>query len=186
MDIMVDLETMGTGPNAAIISIGAVKFTKEGILDDKFYRVIDLGSSIHEGGEVDGDTILWWLQQSDEARAAFKESGVYLSDALREFYQWVPSNVDGVWGNGASFDNTILSSAYRNMGIPTPWHFTQDRCFRTMKNLVPIQIEREGVHHNALADAEHQARHLIEIWKRLRVLETYGESTAVNAKEERI
>ena len=43
-DIMLDLETMGTGPNAAIVAIGAVAFDLQaGTIGDHWYRWVDHG-----------------------------------------------------------------------------------------------------------------------------------------------
>ncbi len=69
MNIMLDLETMGNGPDAAIIAVGACKFDTIAVLDT-YYCVVDLTSSLNAGLKVDGDTILWWLKQSDDARKA--------------------------------------------------------------------------------------------------------------------
>ena len=67
LDIMLDLETMGTGTQAAIVAIGAVEFDLEkGILGEEFYRTVDLSSSISCGGIIDADTVLWWMQQSED------------------------------------------------------------------------------------------------------------------------
>jgi len=69
-----------------------------------------------------------------------------------------------VWGNGAAFDNVILASAYRQANITQPWLFWNDRCYRTVKALSPaVTMQRNGTHHNALDDAESQARHLIDM-----------------------
>lgn len=56
MNIMVDLETLGTKPNSAILSIGAVAFDDQG-LHDEFYCNVDLISSIACGYEIDADTV---------------------------------------------------------------------------------------------------------------------------------
>ena len=166
-DIMLDLETMGTGPNAAIVAIGAVAFDiQSGTIGDRFYRVVDLGTSVAMGGEIDADTVLWWMKQSDDARAMFTRDSVPLSLALTSFSFWMcahgaPDNVR-VWGNGAAFDNVILSSAYRRSAYMQPWKHYNDRCYRTVKSLYPdVKLERVGTHHNAVDDAESQARHLI-------------------------
>ena len=73
-----------------------------------------------------------------------------------------------VWGNGATFDNVILSNAYKAAGMEQPWKFWDDRCYRTVKGLLPdIKIERLGTHHNAVYDAMSQARHLQFLFKKL-------------------
>ena len=171
-DVMLDLETMGTSSNAAIVAIGAVAFDIDaGTVGDRFYRVVDLGTSVAMGGEIDADTVLWWMQQSDEARAMFTRDSVPLSVALAEFEVWMSERGEmtgaRVWGNGAAFDNVILSSAYRRSAIKQPWPHWNDRCYRTIKALYPdVKLERVGTHHNAVDDAESQARHLIAMLKR--------------------
>lgn len=173
-DVMVDLETMGSGPNAAIVAIGAVAFNPgKGLMGSRFYRVIDLESAVLMGGQIDPATVMWWLKQSDEARSALVKSGSTMNMAvvLREFTNWMAAAADNadrvrVWGNGASFDNVILASAYRMAGLSQPWKYWNDRCYRTVKAQYPnIQMVRQGVHHNALDDAVSQASHLIEMMR---------------------
>lgn len=163
--VMLDLETMGTGPNAAIVAIGAVALDlRADTLGPTFYATVDLGSSMQLGGVVDADTVYWWLRQGDEARAAIADGDVHISQALVDLRTWMNTYTDNthlVWGNGADFDNVILASAYRRCGISQPWRTYANRCYRTLKNLHrDITVEREGTHHHALADACHQARHL--------------------------
>lgn len=75
-DVMLDLETMGQGPDAAIVAIGAVSFDLEaGKLGSEFYTVVDLTSSVEAGGKMDPSTVLWWLQQSEQARSELKRAG---------------------------------------------------------------------------------------------------------------
>jgi hypothetical protein len=166
MHIMIDLETMGTRPNAPIIAIGAVMFDKEGTYDE-FYVIVNLANSVAEGATIDPNTVLWWMEQSDKARAELQRKGMSQRDALDSFQQWVKGvELDGVWGNGASFDNTIMSESYKRIWLNPPWAFWKDRCYRTVKSLFPnVPIERNGTHHNALDDARSQAQHLIKISK---------------------
>lgn len=163
-NIMVDLETMGNGPRAAIVAIGACRFDIDG-LSSSFYIPISLKSSVHCGGIMDPDTVLWWMQQSDKARAELYGKGsLPLFETLVEFAAYAGENAI-IWGNGATFDNVILAEAYKSTGITRPWSYRNDRCFRTIKALypdVPVPVF-EGVEHNALHDAVHQAEHLIEI-----------------------
>ena len=82
--IMVDLETMGTAPGSAIVSLGAVAFDPvAGTLGEEFYRVITLGSCQRAGLTIDAGTIGWWLQQSDSARAELvRDDAVALPNVL--------------------------------------------------------------------------------------------------------
>lgn len=177
-DCMVDLETMDSKSNAAIIAIGAVKFDpKLRQITDRFYTRVDLQSCMDVGLTVSGDTIMWWLQQSEAARAEFKGTLPSLKIALNGFTAWLskapsyPGTSHRVWGNGATFDNVILGNAYNAMKMERPWSFKGDRCYRTIKALypdVPLPVAPHLVAHRADHDAEYQAIHLMEIWPKMR------------------
>lgn len=164
--IMLDLETMGNGSNAAIIAIGAVKFNLDGIFDT-FYDMISLESSMKEGLIVDPGTIIWWMQQSEDARSIFNSDMITdLRPALVNFSKWVIDPDTEIWGNGVDFDNVVLANAYRTCGIQIPWNFRYNRCYRTMKNIYDLyEIDESGTAHCAIEDAKRQAEHLIEILK---------------------
>lgn len=166
-DIMLDLETMGTGPDAAILAIGAVAFDPDrGELGEEFYQVVSLESAVACGGTITPSTVLWWMQQSDAARAEFGREGGNIARVLSNFREYahrieVENNLR-VWGNGANFDNVILRSAFERAALQTPWMFWNDRCFRTAKALLPqVEVLFKGEKHNALADANWQAAYLM-------------------------
>jgi len=172
--VMLDLETMGSGADAAIIAIGAVLFFfAEKKVIDRFYQLIDLRSAVEMDGVIDPSTVMWWLEQSESARLEVaKGDNLHINAALQEFANWF-YGIDvervgdiRVWGNGSDFDNVILSSALKRSGYRQPWSFYRNRCYRTMKGLfaaVKIDQFRIGTHHNAVNDAESQALHLIHL-----------------------
>lgn len=165
--IMLDLETLGTRPDAAIISIGAVVFDPHsGELGNAFYQQVDMSSSLTTG-TVDGDTLKWWLSRGVAARRAITGPGDTLAAVLQAFTGFVSQVPNAhVWGNGAAFDNVVLRSAYQSLNIEAPWAYNRDRCYRTMKGLYPgVSHIFDGVPHNALDDARNQAKHLCEIFK---------------------
>lgn len=170
---MCDLETWGTRPGALIISIGATKFDENGPYGEPFYMRINPKSSMDAGFLIDADTILWWMRQSDEARAELQKASSPVNFVLDGFSAWCDApfisagyaanpNLE-LWGNGANFDNAILKSAYDKLNLEAPWDFWNDRCYRTMKAMYPhIKMpKRVGTHHNALDDAISQVSHLI-------------------------
>lgn len=169
INVMLDLETMGTTPSAAIISIGAVEFDPETkAITDRFHAVVDLASALAVGGTIDASTVMWWMTQSDAARAVVAGGGAHISQVLVDFSRWLsglgPTEDVLMWGNGAGFDNVLLASAYRAAKLPQPWAHWNDRCYRTIKSLYPgVPLQRVGTHHNALDDAESQARHLMDM-----------------------
>ncbi|HEE3725833.1 TPA: 3'-5' exoribonuclease [Klebsiella pneumoniae] len=180
--VMVDLETMGKKNNAPIVAIGAVVFDPAtGSIGESFYKVVCLESSVNWGAVIDPSTVIWWLKQSSEARSAIvNDDAIPLQDALLQFREFVSDNVAGgskkaqVWGNGASFDNSILRSSYDCIAEDYPWEYWNDRDVRTMVELgqaisfdPKTTIPFEGSRHNALADAIHQARYVSAIWQRI-------------------
>jgi exodeoxyribonuclease VIII len=170
---MLDLETLGTGNNAVIIAIGAVLFDKDGVSNNRFYRRVDPQSCVDAGMEMSVSTIMWWMKQDDAARAEFNKPSLHISEALQSFSHWVETATGyckfeerKVWGNGATFDNVILSNAYEACMIEKPWPYWGDTCYRTLKNLFPqIPMERSGMFHHALDDARSQAEHCIRLMK---------------------
>jgi hypothetical protein len=179
--LMIDLETMGLKPEAPIVSIGAVFFNPAtGEMGQKFYTAIKLESAMEMGAIPEGDTVRWWLTQSQEAREAI--SGNDASDintALIEFSSFISRNCDNpkylkVWGNGANFDNVIIRRSYERSCLDCPWHFSGDSDVRTIVLLgrqlgfdPKRDLPFDGVAHNALADAIHQAKYVSAIWQRL-------------------
>nr|HCI9847504.1 3'-5' exoribonuclease [Klebsiella pneumoniae] len=138
--VMVDLETMGKKHNAPIVAIGAVVFDPAtGSIGESFYKVVCLESSVNWGAVIDPSTVIWWLKQSSEALSAIvNDDAIPLQDALLQFREFVSDNVAGgskkaqVWGNGASFDNSILRSSYDCIAEDYPWEYWNDRDVRTM------------------------------------------------------
>jgi hypothetical protein len=167
-NVMIDLETLGKNSHSAIISIGAAEFNASG-LGRTFYANIDPESCVRAGLKMDASTVMWWMQQSEQARAAFNaDAKSSLLRALTDFCDWFPDKAC-VWGNGATFDNVILSNAYDLTSIAKPWKYNADRCYRTLKALYPGVTPdlRGGTYHNALDDAVHQAQHAAKILRHI-------------------
>lgn len=172
---MIDLETLGRRPGCKILSLGAVVFDGTG-LGSEFYSTV----KIADQGllTVDVKTLEWWSQQDPEVSGPLFEDQALkpnLRDVLTLFGQWlegqaVVDNSAGalgvrIWGNGADFDNAILQVAYAAvMPHNPPWLFWNNRCYRTLKSLVPvIKMTRQGNHHHALDDARSQAEHAVKL-----------------------
>src|SRR5215469_8369876 len=165
---MIDEETMGLPPNGALLSIGACFFdvaTEQ--IGPTFHKTIHLATAVRDGGVMDPGTVLWWLDQSEAARKAVMFNGLDIRVVLADFSAFIAEHCpDGnvrPWGNGSTFDLTILSGAYTRSGIPTPWHWSKERCFRTVRNqyasVTYDPSEKGEGAHNALTDAIFQAEH---------------------------
>lgn len=170
-NIMVDLETFSIKPNAMIISIGAVRFDidQPALSDDTdlFYTNIDIDSYENPHGyHIDTGTIKWWMGQSQDARNHIIDKNVHdARTVFEEFGQWISQGgVPYIWGNGANFDNVLLRNAFEVEGIPAPWKYYNDRCYRTLaalnRNIPKIKPK---IAHHALSDAIAQTEHLLNI-----------------------
>ncbi|HBH5346266.1 TPA: 3'-5' exoribonuclease, partial [Escherichia coli] len=85
--LSVDLETMGTNPDAPINSIGGKFFDPAtGEMGPEFSKAIDLETS---GGIIDRKTIKWWAKRSREAQSAIFTDEISLDVALRLFIEFI-------------------------------------------------------------------------------------------------
>jgi 3' exoribonuclease, RNase T-like len=175
MHVMLDLETLGTKPGCAIVSIGACVFNAEGV-QEKLYRPIDITKKIAQGHlAMDPGTIVWWMGQSAEARAAFTDQNrVSTYDAITDFRNWwvdmelkhLPESY--LWCHGATFDAPILEAVYNSIGHQAPFKFYNVRDTRTLYALAGVYPDRnKGTHHNALDDAVSQAEAAIKAYAAL-------------------
>ena len=166
--IMLDLETLGTDPGAAIVAIGGVHFSLADGVTSEFERSVDLASCQDAGLAIDAGTLEWWLGQSPAARAQL-QGGESLADALREFTAFVGPHDGGVWANSPAFDCVILREAYQAVGWEAPWDYWQERDYRTMRETLDCWPDREqsGTDHDALDDARYQAECLVTALRRL-------------------
>lgn len=178
--VMLDLETLGNGNNAAIVSIGAYYFdTSDPNNGEEYYVLVNPSTSVGFGQVMDASSVLWWMDKSDDARKEIVKAGkegLTLSDALIDFSRWYITMLKKsgkttlpVWGNGSTFDNVIISNAYNAVGVDKPWFYRSDYCYRTLANICQSvrKNELEGTLHNALDDAKIQAKHLAAIFKKL-------------------
>lgn len=191
---MLDIETLGTGDNAAIVQIGAVLFDPLGVPEivnanyvggvisapGTGYRAnVNVRQQVSEG-LCDWDTIAWWMTKTtDEARRrVFAGDRVNLYDALQGLTKFL-----GSWGQPAAyvwsdvdFDIRLLRQAYNRMGLDCPFSansspFRGLRDYRTIRavgtvlGMAPPMFV--GTPHDALDDAYHQATHTAAILRRL-------------------
>lgn len=189
VDVMIDLETMSTRADAAIVSIGACWFNAEsGDVGEPLRLQVDLTSSRQYGAHIDGETVRWWLRQSDAARAAISgDGGLQLPMALQQLTLYLQSVADvdhlRLWGDPATFDLPIVGCAYDMCGLQRPWRYWNGRCLLTLRELLQHVAEPvfEGTPHNAGDDARHQARHAIAILRELARLQPPAPATTTGA-----
>ena len=156
MDIMIDIETVGTGPDACILTIAAQTFDPNalGYLPQDYYARVDIDSQPNR--EVDDATVEWWATQPQEAQdEAFGEEGrISLKQALEELSK-LCFHCNLTWANGTTFDMVILENAYKQEQLPLPWRFWNVRDARTVYSLYP-DLPKPRASHHALEDCKRQ------------------------------
>lgn len=188
---MFDLETLSTASNANILSIGACVFG-DGLSASKnvprtFYVNVD-----DRTGHIDVDTVMWWFRQSKDAQVrldSLTNPRVSLEQALFQFACWCSMHVTGdmlgiqdkkavgngveFWSRSPSFDEVILTSAYRRADSRSPFFHRWSRDCRTIEVAAGIPYDDSfmgGLVHDALNDAQCQARHVEACLRRLEAL----------------
>lgn len=167
-DLMIDIETLGVRDNAVITQIGLVAFDLTGYVHNTIgvNLFIDPADAIKQGQKVDWSTISWWLKQNDTARLTMaNRQGLPLRTALIEMGDFIEANTVGAekvrpWGNGATFDITLLEQAIRLTGLTVPWSYRNVRDLRTLADIETawgVEKPKPAVEHDALADARAQA-----------------------------
>lgn len=158
---MIDIETLSTEPDAAVIAIGTVIFTETTIIDTQEILI----NPVLATGHRSKPTMEWWENQNSETREKMM-SGT--SAPWVAYSQWLefllPHPVKEIWANAPSFDLSILRSSFKACGLDFPLHYSKERDFRTLTALARgLGIDYSGLYekrvpHSALSDAVTQAK----------------------------
>jgi len=168
--LMVDIETLGSRPGAAIASIGAVVFTPSRVISE-WECVVNPETCQLAGLKMDAATVMWWMRQSDAARAStFGQRGIDIHRALTDLAIFATDEgVSDYWSHGATFDLVILSEAALTVGAPQlVKDFRRARDTRTLYEITgvnPKTFMGTGTAHKAVDDARAQALAVIESWR---------------------
>lgn len=183
MNVMIDLETLGTKPNTYILTLAAVAFLPiTGKAPYVFYEKIDVDSYPRNGAfSFDFSTLGWWMKQNTAATTeAF--SGLprkNIEVVLRHLSKWIhdlspdPGSIK-VWSQGASFDIPILEYTMSYFNIEIPWKFYNVRDTRTLYDVAGIAYSKvtlpktsERVEHNSLSDCLKQVEAVRQAMEKL-------------------
>lgn len=165
-DIMVDLETLGTGENATVFQIAAMSFDiTTGEVSDSINLIGDISKF---NLDVDGSTLKWWLNTDKELLTELLNKGTYDEyEMFDEFHTWLLSQSESddmkdvyMWGNGILFDNAKLQTNLNGCsGLNYPIFFRNDRDVRT---IVELATMKSGLTEKELKDSvtdENERKH---------------------------
>lgn len=180
--VMIDIETLSTENDAAIIAIGAVEFDLDSILQQKLWLINPQLAS----GRRDVSTLEWWAKQRGDNPDLGEIWGgiLYENVVAGELFNWLtpfkvyrndqPRSAHWVWAGPSTFDLSILKTWYRSQGMLLPWNFRQERDLTTLSRLADeLGIDYSGEAfegfeaHNPLSDCIKQARRCQIILKAL-------------------
>lgn len=180
--VMIDIETMASSKDAAVISIGLAHFNPS---TGEIVSTLEVRNTLKAQREMnrrfDPDTVEWWLRQSREARQALlaKPRHDNATDMMKEVDAYLhgvcSSQWDlALWAKGPSFDLMICRDLAEACEVRWKGHFSREYCVRTMLMIAKanawediLAMEPE-VAHGALSDSIHQAKQVMEVMKRLK------------------
>ncbi len=168
---MIDIETLASRNDAAVVSIGAVKFSLKEDAVETFECVFsDLDEQLNKGRTKCERTMKWWADLPSEASDPLfhpeKFSHILMPtyEGLEKLNRFIGGRA--VWGFGATFDNIIMRDIMSMYGLKPTWHYRDDMCLRTVVRLFPVAPKgQRNTHHNALDDALYQVQYLKQIIK---------------------
>lgn len=175
---MVDIETLSTAVNAAVLSIGAVEFDPmSGKIEREFYHELDLSEQANR--HIDVNTMQWWIKQclvntdniefltkpnqhKDNIEFVLVRLGAFLAGNDTHYVKRAEGYEKlSVYACDPDFDMAILDNLYKDNGLPSPWRYSELRSVRTIRELIKIagmEIPTQEADHNALNDCIRQAK----------------------------
>lgn len=166
-ELMVDIETLSTKPEATVLTIGAVFFDPvEGNIEKDNACYIKLDWRDQKGvRDVDKNTVDWWKKQDAAIRNETFSGKKTIKEAEEEFLKWlkesnfIPSKTH-VWANSPSFDLTILNSLF---DYKVPWKYYNFADLRTFFRCMGWPKKKKSPNHRAVDDAIFQCQNIIAV-----------------------
>ena len=174
---MIDIETLSTKPNALILTIGAIKFSRNKDIEsldktDNFYKRVVIKSCTKLNMDIDNNTIQWWNNQSKESRYETIENKDRqdIKEVLEELSKFLKDS-KYIWANSPNFDCVILENAYRCCNFEIPWKYWNLRDCRTIYDLGNTSLKSvvKETTHNALKDCYDQILCLNKAYNNLKL-----------------
>jgi hypothetical protein len=165
---MIDIETLGTAHSSIFLSVAAVPFdlkTRAYKGKEFFYKTVELNSAMKAGLTIDPSTLQWWLNQKPEVMKLMFKDAQPLEEVLKDLSAYFKAKgLIYPWGNSASFDLGILTNAYQKIGLPVPWKFYNERCYRTVVSLFAQNVPKKPENaHDPVADCHYQLNRLLAL-----------------------
>lgn len=169
LNIMIDIEGLRLNEawKTPLMQVAAMLFDEEG--NEVGYQdwYIDPEETFQYGFSVEPSTLMWWEKQDywEELCSKCKFSSRTTEYVLKQLYNYIHLNqVDKVWFNHPTYDETVLKQYYRVMGLPLPWKHNQVMDMATLVNYVGRPTLEAGMKHNAVEDCRYQVNCLKHVY----------------------
>lgn len=132
---MVDLETLSSPPNAAIIEAAVVEFTPLPPFraNVAYYRRFKLEDVMSSGLRVEPQTLKWWSRQENFEKVMSGETPLQGGlEAIKETL----SVYDHIWARSPIFDCANLRDAMRATNVHPLWGLENRRKFQDVRSAI--------------------------------------------------
>lgn len=170
--VFIDLETLGRGPDALILSCGISTLSGQPGISGYAIASTELfpsiGQQLAAGRKIEYETVKWWIEGQhpsypfdypDEKRLMLPDfCGKILDRAI---------GADSICSNSPTFDLAIIRNVFNFCRFSEPWPFWKEEDFRTIKKWNRKEYEafklnyaaekKDYAPHSALFDVEFMA-----------------------------
>lgn len=170
---MLDIETLGRGPNCVVPQVAVVPFNLNGepleqdVIDNfTFNCKLHIGDQLALGYTIDPETLAWWQQQKEAVRSDVFSGAYSISQFQGGFITYMKRVVDtfktyNIWASAPKLDFGCLHSILVGPGLEYPILYSAERCLRTMKELVKtlypqFKLPKGFNPHDAVEDCKRQ------------------------------
>lgn len=136
--IVIDIESMSTFPNAAMLAVAVViarddQPEQKNWIANAWFIAPELAL-----GHVDSPTMEWWQEQNETVKKAVFGGNLSPREALQYLNSFLqPHLVDDdyfIYADPAAFDFPILKTQFQQCGILQGWSWRREKCMSGMKH----------------------------------------------------
>lgn len=185
INIMLDLETLSTAPNAAVFSLAAVQFdpmtldTPDTVRQLESFMVnFTFESVLEKGMRVDGSTLTFWWDQPAEYREFYLAGRMHVERGMEMLWDWFAKllmEVKGeskfvMWAMGTDFEGRIFDNLTKSCYRQVPWKYTNKMDVRSICKFAGVDRKKE------IPELPYHNHHpLVDCWRQvLLVQECYS------------
>lgn len=168
-NIMIDIETVSTKMNSAVIQVAMLRFDWEGNISDEITLELALDEQIHKGLDINSGTLSWWLDTNPDHLKHLLNNGQNVDSILNIIKKYITFE-DYLWCH-ATFDIPVLNNLFSTYNCKIPWAFKKVRDIRTLVDLANLDLTQynwdQEKTHDALDDCRFQVKYCCDAYRML-------------------